>query len=823
LVKDKLGVRAVVLRGQEASWRSYGHNDQDRIYLAAKWKVDRKTTLKVDFEHGKVDRYVPRPYFGMDLKSIWEASGRPIFNNFSPNYIPGTPGTGVRGTPGTPILNSGATLVPGALQIGSALIVSERFPYAQNYAQFQKANFPVLSGVPQTDFEMGRRNPEAVLEANWVGSEGEQSFGSIYLQREIVPNLHAELAFNRQTSTSTGRNISWNFNGISADTNKYLPNGVLKPEELLYHVDMQSNIGINSTQTNHGRMALSYEAAVPKLGRLRLAGLGESSESKISRRTLGQYFLKGPGVTSGGALIAAPENAQNRFFYRYYIPDINEIYKPDFTIPGPFPLSNPVRYQNPRTGAFNDIYLHEIAQGAAQLVASNRKNESYLAVAQAYLLKDRLVATFGYRGDRLTNKVGVPVRDPAGEAIQAGTGVWTIGDPDNAKPTIYSGKTYTAGGVFALTRWLSAFYNQSNSTDVPANNFVIPDDPRKIATAELPPSREGTTEDYGIKLNLFEGRVFVTGTKYHTISKNESFANNPRGRLLSIWTALIESTVLDPKGTAEAQGLYETASYATNLLGDSESKGYELEIGGRPLKGLSVALNYAKLETRRSNVARALRNYIDHWKPFWLQYRNLAITQSATEPRPQYAPSVEDWTTREVLLATNNVSTSLDSVNEAVADLERTYYDNGGVNEGMPYVGEFRHSFNFRTRYDFQQGILKGFAVGGGARFRLGRVAGARAAITWAPGTNYTDPLNGRVIERTEKVTAPDQEVYDAFLSYQRPIMDKKFLWRVQLNVNNVTNQRELVINNIDPVTLEPRQYRYQDPRQYILTNTISF
>ena len=45
LVKDKLGLRAVVLRGREESWRSYGHNDQDRIYLAAKWSINSKTTL----------------------------------------------------------------------------------------------------------------------------------------------------------------------------------------------------------------------------------------------------------------------------------------------------------------------------------------------------------------------------------------------------------------------------------------------------------------------------------------------------------------------------------------------------------------------------------------------------------------------------------------------------------------------------------------------------------------------------------------------------------------------------------------------------------
>ena len=44
-----------------------------------------------------------------------------------------------------------------------------------------------------------------------------------------------------------------------------------------------------------------------------------------------------------------------------------------------------------------------------------------------------------------------------------------------------------------------------------------------------------------------------------------------------------------------------------------------------------------------------------------------------------------------------------------------------------------------------------------------------------------------------------------------------------QLNINNVTNQRELIVNSVHPQTLEAVTYRYQDPRQYILTNTFSF
>jgi hypothetical protein len=35
--------------------------------------------------------------------------------------------------------------------------------------------------------------------------------------------------------------------------------------------------------------------------------------------------------------------------------------------------------------------------------------------------------------------------------------------------------------------------------------------------------------------------------------------------------------------------------------------------------------------------------------------------------------------------------------------------------------------------------------------------------------------------------------------------------------------QREFIVNNVHPRTLAPITYRYQDPRQFILTNTFSF
>lgn len=201
LIKNKLALRAVTLRGREDSWRTSGNNDQDRFFFAAKWQINRKTTFKAEYEQGDIRRFVPRPFFGTNNTSIWDASGQPIFNNFSAAYVPGTPGTGDTGTPGTPIRDTGATDVVGVQERsgGDRVVVSNRFATAQNYRQFTYSEAPT-GGLLANDFARGRSNPKATPEANWVGGKFKVHNFSAFLQREIGKDVNVEVAFNRQTS-----------------------------------------------------------------------------------------------------------------------------------------------------------------------------------------------------------------------------------------------------------------------------------------------------------------------------------------------------------------------------------------------------------------------------------------------------------------------------------------------------------------------------------------------------------------------------------------------------------------------------------------------
>ncbi|MES2696366.1 MAG: TonB-dependent receptor [Verrucomicrobiota bacterium] len=256
---------------------------------------------------------------------------------------------------------------------------------------------------------------------------------------------------------------------------------------------------------------------------------------------------------------------------------------------------------------------------------------------------------------------------------------------------------------------------------------------------------------------------------------------------------------------------------------DSESRGLEFEVVGQVLPGWSVSINYSKNKTVRSNIASEYRTYLDAHKAYWKRFADYSLTQNPAAAGVERAPSSVNWRTPAEIAATGDFTVNTDSVNEALADAEQLFFDNPHVFEGRRFVGDPLHSVNLRTRYDFRQGTLKGLSVGAGTRLRFGRVAGARTDYTLPAGADYTDTWNGRTVDRIATVNAKDQAVYDLQLTYSLPILQRKVRWQIQLNIKNVLDQRELIVNNLHPATLTPLTYRYQDPRQFVLTNTVNF
>jgi hypothetical protein len=119
---------------------------------------------------------------------------------------------------------------------------------------------------------------------------------------------------------------------------------------------------------------------------------------------------------------------------------------------------------------------------------------------------------------------------------------------------------------------------------------------------------------------------------------------------------------------------------------------------------------------------------------------------------------------------------------------------------------------NMITNYDFTEGALRGWSLGGAARYQ----SAATLAYTPIQGTNYI----GYDLDRPYKDDA--QLDFDAWVGYGRRIWSDRVHWRAQLNVQNVGVGNELIPISVQPDGT-PAAYRIRPAQMIFLTNTFRF
>jgi outer membrane receptor protein involved in Fe transport len=107
-------------------------------------------------------------------------------------------------------------------------------------------------------------------------------------------------------------------------------------------------------------------------------------------------------------------------------------------------------------------------------------------------------------------------------------------------------------------------------------------------------------------------------------------------------------------------------------------------------------------------------------------------------------------------------------------------------------VGELRrHRANLVTSYDFRNGRLKGFGVGGSARWQDKPLLGFKKVYLEAPVLNWVDDLSSPIYGESEIR-------YDAWVSYRRAL-NRKVRMALQLNVRNLFGEKELIAVTANP------------------------
>lgn len=239
-----------------------------------------------------------------------------------------------------------------------------------------------------------------------------------------------------------------------------------------------------------------------------------------------------------------------------------------------------------------------------------------------------------------------------------------------------------------------------------------------------------------------------------------------------------------PDGSSQTQ--WAGAITDTN---DIEARGFEAEITLNPTRNWRVAFNAAKQETILTNIAPALTSLLERaWLPHLAKYGDL------------------DW---NLPVEPVNGNTATQQVNDRLLD----YYAAKGQ-EGKPQAEQRKWRFNTIVRYQFSEGRLRGFSVGGALRWE-------DAYATGYPLIN--DPRGLILPDVAQPYRAETELSYDLTLGYRRRIQQNRE-WTVQLNVRNLQN---LHSDKVTAIRHQPdgsiARVRFDPPLQIFLTNTFRF
>ncbi len=180
---------------------------------------------------------------------------------------------------------------------------------------------------------------------------------------------------------------------------------------------------------------------------------------------------------------------------------------------------------------------------------------------------------------------------------------------------------------------------------------------------------------------------------------------------------------------------------------DEESTGYEVRIQITPIDNWQMILSYT--------------------------YNTVEITQGLSGlADPEIHTGIEPWWW---YLDPNDFG-----------DPTRPSTYQGDLSAGVPNTDVPKHSFTLWTKYEFTEGLLEGFDLRFGAR----HVSSRAAESPWArTDGRFVNAIHNALGEAT-KAPVPGHTIYDAGMGYRWTWNNLD--WRVNLNVRNVFNKREL-------------------------------
>jgi len=398
------------------------------------------------------------------------------------------------------------------------------------------------------------------------------------------------------------------------------------------------------------------------------------------------------------------------------------------------------------------------------------------------------------------------------------------------------GQTRTFGAVAKPLRWLNVHYNQSDS-------FFPQVVRQQLDLKSNVPNPRGEGKDYGFSFSALQGKLNMKINRYQV---TEYDSRGSEVGTIGNRTIRLEGRQ-EANGVRDANGFYPWAEelvlarFSTQgittpsqaqlrpaiakVMGQSvewlntfldsglaqpqtvgttdvTSKGIEVEATYNPTRNWRIKFTGAQGVAYDAAISPEIYNYWQSRLPVWTTVRGDSVPGNGDGKGALW------WTS----VPARGGNTPEAQYNSALI----SPYSVGVANVGKPRTQVREYRWNALTNYEFSQGRLKGFSVGGGVRWVD---KGSIGFLGVAPETS--GPFTGAILslDKNKPVWDAARFYFDFSAGYRFKFSNDRIRGRVQLNIKDVFESGRL-----QPVGVNPDgsyyAYRIIDPRRFILSTS---
>ena len=734
IVEDVFAIRLNAMSERNDTWRKFESYEATRAHLAATYVLSPDAVIRAEIETGKVNDNIARPWLMIDQAWQWRQDGRPVYESAQWDW------------PVSDFITQ---------------TWSEHLVFVENTGEvmnWQGMPFSYLAGMSWSHLEMTPENLNIIpRESNSAGPAADRdtdylTYTATY-EHQLTDQLSIELAFNHQETDfraydpNAGNLTRYGYMGdatnIWGDASAYTPTWQANPYAGQLYLENNWTRRTQDRSSDTLRLTAAYDLDLAKLGRHRIAALFEQTWRD-------HLSIEDAEVFVGAPFAPEAEFDSNRLFRRYYFEEGNA---DDIRVPS---------WKQSLTNVVDPVTGQSLTSGWApnqEIANSDQEQTTFMIATQSNFFEDRLVATLGYRHDRLDYSKLPTIRDA--------NGVLTL-DAANPLSQDFSADTTTLGLVYHLTDQLSLFANRSDSRNLPNIN-------QRILGIGVPPMAEGEGTDMGLKLNLFDGRLYATLNYYTTDYRNTTEWGNIFADVTSRNNRFLQSFV--DAGLITAADRDARLLDANAYLEDRESEGWELELIANPTDNWRISLNLSTNEVIKTNIMNEIAEWAAVNTAYWIDVAG-----------EDFLLGGGDWDTLG-----NNIGWMMDYINQ------QTSFN------GYPARGERGLGASLYTRYQFKEGAISGFFIGGGARYQ---------------DANVIAIVDG------DEIKGEDLFLVDLMLGYQfeTTLLGRETTVDLQLNIANALDEDKDQVYTVawwDPT--RPERIGLQEPRKFTFSASLKF